>query len=141
MGISINERKRPGTAVLTENKKAKKILTLIVVTFAVSMLPINIFGLVALYWQGVFFLKHFWILYNVLVIFTTANSAVNPVIYSIVSREFRRGCKPLLLRGKQKFRGGLSFRSTGFSRGSVETNICFYPKVWPKLKYLRETDV
>ena len=105
------------------------------------MLPINIFRLVALYWQGVFFLKHFWILYNVLVIFTTANSAVNPVIYSIVSREFRRGFKQLLLRGKQKFLGGLSFRSTGFSRGSVETNISFYPKDWPKLKYLRETDV
>ena len=140
---NINKRKKKtGNSRLKENNKAKKILTPIVVTFAVSMLPINIFRLVALYWQGVFFLKHFWILYNVLVIFTTANSAVNPVIYSIVSREFRRGFKQLLLRGKQKFGGGLSFRSTGFSRASVETNIIsFYPKDWPKLKYLRETDV
>ena len=38
---------------LEENTKAKRILTSIVVTFAVSMLRINIFRLVALYWPGI----------------------------------------------------------------------------------------
>ena len=124
---------------LKENTKAKKILTPLVATFAVSMLPINIFRLVALYWPRVFFLKYFWVLYNVLVIFTTANSAVNPIIYSIVSREFRRGFKRLFSPGKERLRRGLTFRSTTAIRESNYVNI--YPNNWPKLEVLRETDV
>lgn len=100
------------------------------------MLPINIFRLVALYWPRVFFLKYFWVLYNVLVIFTTANSAVNPIIYSIVSREFRRGFKRLFVRGKQRMRDW-TFRSTAIR----ESHVSFYPNEWPKLEVLRETDV
>lgn len=144
-GNNVKRKKKSGeNNRLIENTKAKRILTPIVVTFAITMLLINLFRLVALYWEGVFLLKYFWILYNILVIFTTANSAVNPVIYSIVSREFRRGFKQLLLRGKQKFRG-LSFHSSGpFSRqhsGGEPNFVSFYPKDWPKLEFLRETDV
>ena len=142
-GNTKKRKKKAENNRLKENNKAKRILTRIVFTFAVTMLLINVFRLVALYWQGVFFLKHFWILYNELVIFTTANSAVNPVIYSIVSREFRRGFMKLLLQGKQKLWTGLSFRSTvAFRESSVEVNyVSYHPNDWPKPEFLRETDV
>lgn len=112
-GKNAKQKKRTENHRCKENTKAKRILTPIVVTFAIFMLPINIFRLVALYWPDIFFLKYFWILYNVLVIFTTTNSAVNPLIYSVVSREFRRGFKRLFCRGKQRLRG-LTSRSTAF---------------------------
>ena len=136
-GKNAKRKKKGENNRLKENTKAKRILTPIVVTFAVSMLPINIFRLIALYWPVVFFLKYFWVLYHVLVIFTTANSAVNPVIYSIVSREFRRGFKRLIFRGKQRLRG-LTLRSTAFRESNYVT---FYPNDWPQLEVLRETDV
>ena len=135
-GKSAKRSKKEENHRLKENTKAKRILTPLVVTFAVSMLPINIFRLVALYWPRVFFLEYFWVLYNVLVIFTTANSAVNPIIYSIVSREFRRGFKRLFVRGKQRMRDW-TFRSTAIR----ESHVSFYPNEWPKLEVLRETDV
>lgn len=136
-GKNAKQKKRAENHRRKENTKAKRILTPIVVTFAISMLPINVFRLLALYWPGVFLLKYFWVLYNVLVIFTTANSAVNPVIYSIVSREFRRGFKRLFFRGKQRLRG-LTLRSTAFYESKY---VNFSPNDWPKLEDLRETDV
>ena len=131
---NVTRRKlKNGSNRLKENTKAKRILTPLVVTFAVSMLPINVFRLVALYWPRVFLLKYFWILHNVLVIFTTANSAVNPLIYSIVSREFRRGFMVLLFQGKQKFRVLKSLiYSTAFQVSDNGYDATFCPKDWPK---------
>ena len=139
---NVTRRKlKNGSNRLKENTKAKRILTPLVVTFAVSMLPINVFRLVALYWPRVFLFKYFWILHNVLVIFTTANSAVNPLIYSVVSREFRRGFLVLLFQGKQKFRGLKSLYSTAFQESDNGYDVTFCPKDWPKPEFLRETNV
>lgn len=132
-------RKKTENARLKENAKARKILTPIVVAFVVTMLPINLFRLVTVYWQGMYHLNCFWVLYNVLIIFTTANSASNPLIYTIVSREFRRGFVKMLFRSRQRLK---SF--TVRSRSSPDAaphfeRTRFFPERWPKLHTLRET--
>ena len=77
---------------LKQNIRARKILSPLVVTFAVTMLPLNVFRLTMVFWpagvSGQEYFKHF--LYG-LVISTTINSAANPIIYSVVSGDFRKG--------------------------------------------------
>ena len=77
---------------LKQNIRARKILSPLVVTFAVTMLPLNVFRLTMVFWPAGFsgqeYFKH--LLYG-LVISTTINSAANPIIYSVVSRDFRKG--------------------------------------------------
>ena len=75
---------------LKQNIRARKILSSLVVTFAVTMFPLNVFRLTMVFWPGFLgqYFKH--LLYGV-VISTIINSAANPVIYSVVSRDFRKG--------------------------------------------------
>ena len=77
---------------LKQNIRARKILSPLVVTFAVTMFPLNVFRLTMVFWPAGFsgqeYYKH--LLYG-LVISTTINSAANPIIYSVVSRDFRKG--------------------------------------------------
>ena len=77
---------------LKQNIRARKILSPLVVTFAVTMFPLNVFRLTMVFWPAGFsgqeYFKH--LLYG-LVISTTINSAANPIIYSVVSRDFRKG--------------------------------------------------
>lgn len=84
---------------LRQNIRAKKILSPLVVTFAVTMLPLNVFRLTMLLWPA-FSEKEYYIhlLYSV-VVSTMTNSAANPVIYSVVSRDFRKGITSLLHHG------------------------------------------
>lgn len=81
-----------------QNSKAKKLLTPVVIVFAVTMLPVNIFRLVVLYWKGISGHRYLWVFYNVCVIFAIANSSANFFIYSLVSDEFRQSFKRLFCR-------------------------------------------
>ena len=76
---------------LKQNIRAKKILSPLVVTFALTMLPLNVFRLTSVFWPGFFGQEYFKHLLYGLVISTTINSAANPIIYSVVSRDFRKG--------------------------------------------------
>ena len=84
------------SARLRQNIRAKKILSPLVLTFAVTMLPLNVFRLTMLFWPA-FSEKEYYIhLLNSVVVSTIINSAANPVIYSVVSRDFRKGIANLL---------------------------------------------
>ena len=84
------------SARLRQNIRAKKILSPLVVTFAVTMLPLNVFRLTMLFWPA-FSEKEYYIhLLNSVVVSTIINSAANPVIYSVVSRDFRKEITSLL---------------------------------------------
>lgn len=86
---------------LRQNERAKKILTPLVLTFAVTMLPLNIFRLV-LAWKPALVEQHVKLILNVVTVFVLINSSANPVIYSVVSKEFRKLLANLCLRGRER---------------------------------------
>ena len=76
-----------------QNSKAKKLLIPVVIAFAVSMLSLNVFRLVVLYWKEIAEQKYLWVYLNIYVFFVIVNSSINFFIYSLVSEEFRQGFK------------------------------------------------
>ena len=80
-----------------QNTKALKILVPIVVTFAVLMLPFHVFRLSQAFVPDLFqVLPYPWLIYNLCTVLLLANSSANPIIYSLVSDEFRKRFKNLL---------------------------------------------
>lgn len=77
------------------NTKALKILVPVVIAFAVTMFPFHVFRIVSLF-VAVNKLEHIWVVYNICTVLLLANSAVNPIIYSLVSEEFRMRFKDIL---------------------------------------------
>ena len=80
---------------LRQNKRAKKILTPIVLVFAVTMLPLNTLRLTIAAWTTIATQDYYEHLLYVISVFAMLNSSANPVIYSIASKNFRRGIKSL----------------------------------------------
>ena len=77
------------------NTKALKILVPVVIAFAVTMFPFHAFRLAFLFvrvWRW----RYTWIGYNICAVLLLSNCAVNPIIYSLVSREFRQRLKDAL---------------------------------------------
>lgn len=86
---------RTKNARLRQNKRAKKILTPIVLVFAVTMLPLNILRLILPFWTALGRQDYYKNLLYAVSVFVMLNSAANPVIYSLASKDFRRGVKNL----------------------------------------------
>ena len=76
---------------LRQNNRAKKIITPLVVIFAVTMLPVNIFRLTFAFWPAIIRQEYYKHLLYAVKVSTIMNSSANPVIYSVVSRGFRKG--------------------------------------------------
>lgn len=134
---------------LSENARAKKILTPIVVTFAVTMLPVSVFRLINTFWSPLSTTRHFWTFYNAMVIMTVANSAANPIIYSVVSKDFRNAFIKLILQREHSILSKLPSKSDGHTKVTKVTNdkrktsfnigAPLSPKNWPDAKQLKET--
>ena len=82
---------------LRQNKRAKRILTPIVLVFAITMLPLNILRLAFAFWPVIIEQEYYNNILYAVSVFIILNSSVNPVIYCIGSRDFRSGVKSLLL--------------------------------------------
>lgn len=76
-----------------QNSKAKKLLIPVVIAFAVTMLPLNVFRLVVLYWKEIAQQKYLWVYFNICVFSVIINSSINFFICSLASDEFRQGFK------------------------------------------------
>ena len=87
--------KKEEKKMMKKNKKAKKILTPLVILFAVSMLPLNVFRLVMTFYPKFLIWRYYWVSFSVVIAFTIINSSCNPIVYAVVSKEFRRGFKNL----------------------------------------------
>ncbi|XP_078349011.1 somatostatin receptor type 5-like [Oculina patagonica] len=81
---------------LRQNKRAKKILTPIVVIFAVTMLPLSILRITVVVWTEIAAQNFYENLLYAVMVFVMLNSSANPVIYFIASKNFRRRIKNLL---------------------------------------------
>ena len=79
---------------LKHNAKVKRILTPVVVAFAVTMFPLNLLRLLVIIDPKS--IQDFNLFVHFIEVFTMINSAINPFIYSVVSREFRSDTKALL---------------------------------------------
>ncbi|XP_022784787.1 neuromedin-U receptor 2-like [Stylophora pistillata] len=81
--------------MLRQKRKTYRILTPLVVLFAVSMLPLTLLRLVAMFWPDITVLPYYTILLTLMVVSTIVNSAADPVIYCIVNSEFRHQVRNL----------------------------------------------
>ncbi|XP_020626467.1 neuropeptide Y receptor type 6-like [Orbicella faveolata] len=112
---------------MRQNSKAKKILTPIVLVFTISMLPLNALRVMLLFWEELAFEKHFLLIYNVCVIGVVINSAADPLIYSIVSKDFRSELKEIASQFTQTLRNLIKLRrddnnnSSGSNIGLTQT--------------------
>ena len=116
------------------NTKALKILVPVVIMFAVTMFPFHVFRLVSVF-VDVKEVKYIWVVYNLCTVLLSTNSAANPIIYSLVSDEFR-----------QRFKDILKFNWKHFcqdSRGPLNTSITYRVSLSKNLipNADRETDV
>ena len=84
---------------LKQNRRAKKILTPLVLVFALTMLPINIFRLIMVFWPTIAAREYYQNMLYVITVFVILNSTANPVIYYKVSENFRKGIKKILRLG------------------------------------------
>ena len=80
------------------NKRAKKILTPLVLVFAVTMLPYSILRLTTVIWAEISTQDHYKNLLYIISLFVLLNSSAKPLIYSVVSREFRREMSHLCIK-------------------------------------------
>lgn len=83
---------------INHNRRAKKILTPLVLVFAATMLPLSILRLTLVLWLELSTQDYYGNLLYIISVFVIFNSSVNPVIYSVVSREFRKGMNNLCIR-------------------------------------------
>ncbi|KAL9957140.1 hypothetical protein ACROYT_G038742 [Oculina patagonica] len=101
------------------NTKALKILVPVVIMFAVTMFPFHVFRLVSVF-VNVGKVKYIWVVYNICTVLLLANSAANPIIYSLVSEEFRQRFKDILKfnwkhfcqETRSRHEGSFSYRMT-----------------------------
>lgn len=86
---------------LQQNNRAKRILTPLVLVFALTMLPLNALRLITVFGPKIASSRNIYkILFFVVAVLAILNSSVNPVIYSVVSKDFRRRVNNLFSRRK-----------------------------------------
>lgn len=96
--VQLSAGRTQQSARFKQNAKAKRLLTPLVLVFVVTMLPSNVFRLLTVYFPTLLWHRYNLVLYNIFIIVTVSHSAANPLIYCLVSREFRQGIKQLVHR-------------------------------------------
>ncbi|KAL9989023.1 hypothetical protein ACROYT_G003531 [Oculina patagonica] len=111
-------------AILQQTKRTQRILKPLVILFALTMLPLNMFNLAAAYWDKLFYQNYLNLLLLAIFISTFTNSAADPLVYCIVSKEFRTEAKSMLPRCFRRHLGGQKQRDSTFGKGkrSAGTN-------------------
>ncbi|CAH3177637.1 unnamed protein product, partial [Porites lobata] len=85
--------KTSGKAKRKTKLQSKNLLIPVVIAFAVTMLPLNVFRVVVLYRKEIAQQKYLWVNFNICVFSVIINSSINFVICSLASDEFRQGFK------------------------------------------------
>lgn len=103
-----------------QNARTKKLLTPLVLVFIITMLPVNVFRVLVIFWESFMYHKLFLIFYNICVIGVVINSAADPIIYSIVTKDFHSRLKALFEK-KSFSRDGRSSTTWGLRATVKET--------------------
>ena len=75
---------------LVQNRRAKRILTPVVLVFTLFMLPLTVLRLCVVFWPAIASQTYYDDLFFTVVVCAIINSSANPVIYSMVRLDFRR---------------------------------------------------
>ena len=93
--LSFNSLRKEENKRLKQNKKARKILTPLVAVFAITMLPFHVVKVIATYCIELRTFPYYWVLFSVCGFLIVVNSCMNPLIYAMVSRDYRKAFKKL----------------------------------------------
>ena len=100
-----SSKERRDKRIWRQNKKTTRILTPVVILFAVTMFPLNAFRVVALimpeYWNK----PYYNLIVGQLILFVMINSSANPLVYFIMSKEFKDAFNKIFksLKNKNNF--------------------------------------
>ena len=113
---SSSNRKRSERKIWRQSgNKTTRILTPLVILFAVTMFPLNAFRVLVLITPGYSAKSYYNLMLGQLIMFIMINSSVNPLVYYIMSREFKDAFKKIFTSLKDKknffkqFRGKTKF--------------------------------
>lgn len=76
-------------AILIQTRKTQRILKPLVIVFAATMLPLQIFSLAASYWTVFYLQSYFYVLFTLVNISVAINAAADPIVYCVVNEDFR----------------------------------------------------
>lgn len=127
---------------LKQNANVKRILTPLVIVFAITMLPLTFYRVLLVFRLELLNAKlDFKLVFlHVIELFTLANSSVNPVIYSMVSKEFRQELNILdCCNLKQSLERHSIIQNSHSHRCSGSTSMSVGE--WPPAETLRETNL
>ncbi|XP_078364468.1 neuropeptide Y receptor type 4-like [Oculina patagonica] len=78
-------------------KRVMKIMTPVVVVFAITVLPLSVFRVAGLFFfNHPVFQKYSYVMFRICFFFHLFNSACNPLIYSIINKKFRQSLRQML---------------------------------------------
>ena len=97
-----SKKERIHKSIWRQSNKTTRILTPVVILFAVTMFPLNAFRVMALimpeYWKK----SYYNLVIGQLIMFIMINSSANPLVYYITSKEFKVAFKEILTSLKDK---------------------------------------
>jgi len=97
-----SNKERSFKRIWQRSNKTTRILTPLVILFAVVMFPLNAFRVVALimpeYWKK----PYYNLIIGQLIMFIMINSSANPLVYFIMSKEFKDAFKKIFTSLKKK---------------------------------------
>jgi len=85
-----------------KSKTTKRILTPLVILFAATMFPLNALRVVMLIEPGFWMNSYYNLIIGQLIMFIMINSSANPMVYFIMSKEFKDAFREMLKRSGQK---------------------------------------
>lgn len=106
---------------LVQNMRAKRLLTPVVLVFTVFMLPLTVLRLCVVLWPAIANQTFYNNLFFTVVVCTIINSSANPVIYSMVRRDFRREMMRIMhgiTRGNKS--GGITHLNRSFFQFPIQ---------------------
>ena len=89
---------------LRQNSRVKRLLTPVVLVFALTLLPLYVLKIMPYISLKLFYFKYIYLVVNVSTLLVVLNAAVDPVIYCLVSDNFRNAFKSLVWAHRKKYK-------------------------------------
>ena len=97
-----SNKERSQKIIWRQSKKATRILTPLVILFAVTMFPLSALRVLLIIMPEFWTKPYYNLIMGQLIMFIMINSAANPLVYCITSKEFKDAFGEILKRSSQK---------------------------------------